>query len=218
MIGLKTVTYEIQEPEKIKYFETERVMKKYGKIRTIVIESGSDKKRAAIYTNNKKMDAERIIQLTCRRWGHENLIKELMLKHLINYSPGYEPEEIEEQPMIENPRVKKLKQERANLKLQLSQIRAKFGYEVLEEMEKETSWDEIKNKRILTIADIESIRSQITLLNLKIGELPEKVRYDEAYGEKLLELNYEKKRFLDCIKVFTYNMENQMFKILAKLL
>ena len=111
-----TVTYEIQEPEKIKYFETERVMKKYGKIRTIVIESGSDKKRAAIYTNNKKIDAERIIQLTCRRWGHANLIKELMLKHLINYSPEYEPEEIEEQPMIENPRVKELKQKRVNLK------------------------------------------------------------------------------------------------------
>ena len=209
-----TVTYEIQKPEKIKYFETERVMKKYGKIRTIVIESGSDNRRAAIYTNNKKMEAERIIQLTCRRWGHENLIKELMLKHLINYSPGYEPEEIEEQPMIENPRIKKLKQERANLKLKLSQIRAKFGYEVLEEMEKEASWDEIKRKRISTMADIESTRSQITLLNLKIDELPEKVRYNEAYGEKLLELNYEKKRFLDCIKVFTYNMENQMCKFL----
>jgi len=209
-----TVTYEIQKPEKIKYFETERLLKKYGKIRTIVIESGSYNRRAAIYTNNKKMDAERIIQLTCRRWGHENLIKELMLKHLINYSPGYDPEEIEEQPMIENPIVKKLKHKRANLKLQLSQIRAKFGYEVLEEMEKEASWDEIKNKRILTMADIESIRSQITLLDLKIDELPEKVRYDEAYGEKLLELNYEKKRFLDCIKVFTYNMENQMCKFL----
>ena len=209
-----TVTYKIQKPERVKYFETERFLKKYGKIRAIVIESGSDNRRAAIYTNNIKMDAEEIIQITCRRWGHENLIKELMLKHLINYSPGYEPEELEEQPMIENPEVKKLKHERANLKLQLSQIRAKFGHEVLEGMEKEASWDEIKNKRISTIADIESIRSQITLLDLKIDELPEKVRYDEAYGEKLLELNYEKKRFLDCIKVFTYNMENQMCKFL----
>ena len=81
-------------------------------------------------------------------------------------------------------------------------------------MEKEAGWDEIKRKRILTMADIESIRSQITLLNLKIDELPEKVRYDDAYGEKLLELSYEKKRFLDCIKVFTYNMENQMCKFL----
>ena len=81
-------------------------------------------------------------------------------------------------------------------------------------MEKEASWDEIKRKRISIMVDIESIRSQITLLHLEIDELPEKVRYNEAYGEKLLELNYEKRRFLDCIKVFTYNMENQMCKFL----
>ncbi len=37
-----TVTYEIQEPEEIKYFETERSMSKYGKTRTIIIESGSN--------------------------------------------------------------------------------------------------------------------------------------------------------------------------------
>ena len=209
-----TVTYEIQEPEEIKYFETERSMSKYGKIRTIIIESGSNKRRAAIYTNDKETEAEKIIQLICRRWGEENLIKELMLKHLINYSPGYEPEEIEEQPMIENPKVKALKQKRANLKSELSEIRAKFGYEVLEEMEKEANWDEIKKKRILTMADIESIRSQITLLNQEIDKLPEKVRFDEAHGKKLLELNYEKKRFLDCLKVFTYNLENQLGKLL----
>ena len=209
-----TVTYEIQESEEVRYFETEKHMNKYGKIRTIVIESGRDKRRAAIYTNDKETPAETIVQLMCRRWGEENLIKELMLKHLINYSPGYEPEEIEEQPMIENPKVKGLKQERANLKSELSQIRAKFGYEVLEEMEKEANWDEIKKKRILTMADVASTRSKITLLNQEIDKLPEKVRFDEAHGKKLLELNYEKKRFLDCIKVFTYNMENQMCKLL----
>lgn len=60
-----TVTYEIQEPEEIKYLETERVMNKYGKIRAIVIESGTDKKRAVIYTNDKEIHAERVIHLTC---------------------------------------------------------------------------------------------------------------------------------------------------------
>ena len=210
-----TVTYEIQESEEIKYFETERVMKKYGKIRTIVIESGKDKRRGAIYTNDKEIEAERIVQLLCRRWGHENLIKGLMAKHLIEYSPGYEAREIEEQPMVENPKVKELKQRRANLKSELSQVRSKFGYEVLQEMEKEANWDEIKKRRILTMADIESIRSQITLLDQEIDKLPQEVRFDEAHdGKKLLKLNYEKKRFLDCIKVFTYNVEKQMCKLL----
>jgi transposase len=210
------ITYKIQEPEEIRYFETERTMKKYGKIRTVVIQSGRDKKRSAIYTNanDDEIETETVIQLICRRWGEENLIKELLLKHLINYSPGYEPEEIEEQPLVENPKVKELKQKRANLKTELSQIKSRFGHEVLEEMSKEAKWDEIKKKRILTIADIEGIRSQITLLNQEIDKHPEKISFNEAHGKRLLELNYEKKRFLDCIKVFTYNMKNKMCQLL----
>ena len=179
-------------------------MNKYGKIRTIVIESGKDKRRAAIYVNDDEIEVERIVQPICRRWGHENLIKELMRKYIIDYSPGYKAEKIEDQPMVDNPRVKELKQQRANLKSELAQIKSKFGDEVLEDMEKDAEWEEIKKKRILTIADIESIRSRITLLNIEIDKLPPKVRFDEAHsGKKLVEFNYEKKRFLDCIKVFT---------------
>lgn len=210
-----TITYEIQDSEEVKYFETEKVMKKYGKIRTIVIESGRDRKRAAIYTNDKKMESERIVQLLCSRWGEENLIKELMAKHLIDYSPGYETKELEEQPLVENPRLEEMKQQRADLKGELSQIKSKFGHEVIEEMAKEAKWDDIKKRHIMLIADIESINTKITLLNLGIDKLPEKVKFDEAHGQKITELNYEKKRFLDCIKVFTYNMEKQMCKLLS---
>lgn len=210
-----TVTYEIEKPEEIKYFETEKVMKRYGKIRTVVIESGKNKKRAAIYTNDNEAEAGKVIQLICRRWGEENLIKELLMKHLINYSPGYEAEEIEEQPMVENPKVKELKQKISNLKGELSQIKSKFGSDVLEDMAKKANWDEIKQKRLMTIAEIESIRSQITLFELEIAEYPEELKFNEAHnGKKLVEFNYGKKRFLDCIKVFAYNMERQMSDLL----
>ncbi|MCP4269434.1 MAG: hypothetical protein GY777_28335, partial [Candidatus Brocadiaceae bacterium] len=85
------VKYEIQGSKEIKYFQTKRTMNKYGVIRAVVIQSGRIKKRSVIYTNAKdnEIDAEEIIELLCRRWGEENLIKELLLKHLINYSPGY---------------------------------------------------------------------------------------------------------------------------------
>ncbi|MBI5555488.1 MAG: hypothetical protein HY920_06535 [Elusimicrobia bacterium] len=207
-----TVSYEIQKPEEVKYFDTERTMNKYGKIRAIVIES--KRGRTAIYTNDKEIKAEIVIQLICRSWGEENLIKELMMKHLIDYSPGYETEELEEQPMVENPRVKELKQERTELQSGLSQIKSKFGHDVIEEMAKGKKWRNIKEKHLTAIADIESINRKITLLDLEIDKHPEEIKFDEARGQKLVELNYERKRFLDCIKVFTYNMEKQMCKLL----
>ena len=41
------------------------------------------------------------MQLICHRWGEENAIKELLHKHLINYTPGYVSEELEPQPLVD---------------------------------------------------------------------------------------------------------------------
>ena len=62
-----------------------------------------------------------------------------------------------------------------------------------------------------------SLQAQVTLLDLEISKFPKEVRFDEAHdGKQLVELDYEKKRFLDCIKVFTYMMEKRMCSILSK--
>src|SRR5437868_15082836 len=81
------------------------------------IESGRDKKRAAIYTNGtaEELGAERIVQLICRRWGEENAIKELLHKHLIKYTPGYVREALEEQPLVENSELRERKKQRAGV-------------------------------------------------------------------------------------------------------
>ena len=70
-------TFQIQKAEEIKYLETTRSMSKYGKIRAVVIQSGANQQRWAIYTNatEEQIGAERIVQLICRRWGEENAIK-----------------------------------------------------------------------------------------------------------------------------------------------
>ena len=53
------------------------------------------------------------------------------------------------------------------------------------------------------------------MLNQQIDKIPAKIRFDQLKdGEKLVQLNYEKKRFLDCIKVFVYNMEKKMCGLL----
>ncbi|PKM99078.1 MAG: hypothetical protein CVU78_08180 [Elusimicrobia bacterium HGW-Elusimicrobia-2] len=54
------------------------------------------------------------------------------------------------------------------------------------------------------------------MLGQNIDKLPQEIRFDDAHdGKKLVELNYEKKRFLDCIKIFTYHMEKKMCEFLS---
>lgn len=213
-----TIKYEIQKEEEVKYFEAEnRTMNKYGKIRAIVIQSGRKKKQTAIYTNDWEMPASLIIQLICRRWGQETLIKTLKLDHRIDYFPGYESGEIEKQPMVDNPRMAELKRSRANLVTDLHKLKLGFADILLNKVSDEISWQEVKEKKIKTLADIQSIRTQMLLIDHKIDELPAKVKFEEVHnGERLVEFDYEKKRFLDCIKIFSYTMQKAACKILSK--
>jgi transposase len=213
------VCYQIRKPEEVRYFETTRSMKKYGEIRTIVIESGKQNNRAAIYTNGKQSEigAERIVQLMCRRWGEENQIKELLHRHKIDYMPGYVVEAMEEQPWVENPNRKELKKQRSELVGELRKAKVSFADEILKKAQDKTDGEIIKTESLLASEKVLSIENQILLLNQELERLPKQVRFNEAHdGRRLLRLNYEKKRFLDCIKVFGCNMRSEMCRMLLK--
>ena len=211
------VTYEIRKAEAIPYLETTRTMSKYGKIRAVVIQNGKDKKRAAIYTNGtaEEIGAERIVPLICRRWGEENAIKELLHKHLINYTPGYVLEELEEQPLVDNPEVRELKKQRAGLVSELNRLKIELADHVLEPPAKKRRVPSRSQKEVMD--DITVVEGKILLADEQLDKLPSEVRFDEAHaGEKLLKLNHEKKRFLDCIKVFVCNLKAEMCRLLLK--
>src|SRR5256886_4126513 len=64
---------------------------------------------------------------------------------------------------------------------------------------------------------ISVIEGKILLADDQLEKLPSEIRFDEAHaGEKLLKLNHEKKRFLDCIKVFVCNSKAEMCRLLLK--
>lgn len=209
------VTYQIQETKDIHYLETTRSMSKYGTIRAVVIQSGEDKQRAAIYTNAtaEEIGGARIVELMCHRWGEENAIKELLHKHLINYTPGYVIEELDEQPLVTNPQVTELKRQRAGLVSELNRLKIELAEHVLKQ-----PGDKRKTPPRSQAEVLESIavaESAILLTDQQLDPLPAEINFADAHaGEKLRRLDYEKKRFLDCIKVFVYNLKNQMCRML----
>jgi len=213
------VRYEIRKPQETRYCESERRMSKYGKIRAIVIERVADGKRMAIYTNGspEQIGSEKVVQLICRRWGEENLIKELVAKHFINYMPGYVREHIEEQPLVDNPEVKDLKKHRGTLASELHTLKVQLADKVLRGAAEQTSWEQIRQKEVQLLAEIAKRETEMLFLNQRLEELPAKLPYDQAHrGRRLEKLNYEKKRFLDSIKSYTYNAQKTMCKLLQE--
>jgi hypothetical protein len=209
------VTYQIQEAEEIRYLETTRSMSKYGKIRAVVIQSGGNKMRAAIYTNGteEEIGAPRIVQLICHRWGEENAIKELLHKHWINYTPGYVSEELEKQPLVDNPEVTELKKKRAGLVSELNRLKIELADHVLKQPGDKRRRPPSSQAEVL--ASITVAESAKLLTDQQLDQLPREISFAEAHdGEKLRQLDYEKKRFLDGIKVFVYNLKAEMCRML----
>jgi len=211
------IEYEAQKPEEVKYFEDdEKNMSKYGKIRTVVIQSGREKKRMAIYTNAEKeeLSGEEIIKLMCRRWGEENYIKALKLNYLVDYSPGFVTEEIEEQPLVDNPEVVKLKQKKSELAAKIQKAKAEIGEKVIEAGEK-LNGQELREKHQDLFVEAIGTDAERLLIEQRIDRLPEEIPFDEAHeGRRQVRFNYERKCFLDCIKMFTYAMDKKMCEIL----
>ncbi len=211
------VTYQIRETEEIRYLETTRSMSKYGKIRAVVIQSAKDQKRAAIYTNAtaEEIGGARIVELMCHRWGEENAIKELLHKHLINYTPGYVIEDLEEQPLVTNPRVAELKRQRAGLVSELNRFKIELAEHVLKQPGDKRKTPPRSQAEVLE--SIAMAESTILLTDQKLDELPAEINFAQAHdGEKLRRFDYEKKRFLDCIKVFGYNLKIQLCQMLLR--
>lgn len=213
------VSYEIKEAEQISYHVTERTMSRYGKIRTIVIQSGTEKRRAAIYTNAEtcELRTEEVIRFICRRWGEENLIKELLRKHMIDYTPGYVREPLDTQPLVDNPRVQELRQTKGNLTSEVSRLKVSFADSEIKRRQGSGEKKKSIEHQTGLLTDILRREAEIKEVEEQIKALPARIPFPDAHeGKNLVQQNYEKKRFLDCIKVFVYNMEKQLCSVLLK--
>ncbi|PXF52359.1 MAG: hypothetical protein C4B58_16670, partial [Deltaproteobacteria bacterium] len=80
------------------------------KLRLVVLKDVDTGKRLGIYTNNATKPASDIAYYMLQRWGKsENVYKELMATFNLNYHPGYDIKELEQQPLVDNPDIALMK-------------------------------------------------------------------------------------------------------------
>lgn len=122
---------------------------------------------------------------------------------------------MEKQPLVTNPEITELKQKRAGLVSELNRLKIELADHVLKKGGKKRRTP--ARSRAEVLASITVTESAILLTDLQLDKLSPEIPFDEAHdGEKLLRLNYEKKRFLDGIKVSVCNLRAQMGRLLLK--
>ena len=79
-------------------------------LRLVILENAETKERVGIFTNNIDKPLYKIAEYMLQRWGDsENVFKELMARFNLNYHPGYDITELENQPLVDNPDIALMK-------------------------------------------------------------------------------------------------------------
>jgi len=175
------------------------------KLRLVVIHNIKTGKRIGIYTNNKDKSASDIAFYMLNRWGDsENLYKIFMAKFNLNYHPGYDIDELENQPLVANPDISLIKQAIKILQEEIEKL-AEDQLDIQNRLDKRR--DKRLTKKLSKIAkELEEKNNDINNFKEKLKTLPDKVSIVKLLkGKKMSRCDLEKKRLYDLMQYMVFH-------------
>lgn len=182
-------------------------------LRLVVLHDVDSGKRLGIFTNNHTKAAHDIAFYMLNRWGKsENVYKEFMARFNLNYHPGYAIEELEKQPLVDNPDIKLNKKATKILKGDCDKIHLE-----LREIDEKLSVR--KDKRLTKKAtrlekELKEKCSEIAKFQERLPTLPKKISIVELLkGKRMSRCDLEKKKLYDLMQVMVHHSRERLLEI-----
>jgi len=195
----------------VKQYENRINLKEYGEIRQITImDRDNSTRRTSIITNDEERTPKEILTLMLSRWGQENFFKTMKKYYYLDYFPGFDVVQLNDteitvpSKMVKNPRFAKIKSHLKKTNEELKSLRARLTT-------RRTNAE--KDMLLIKIKKLEMKKKGLLIQQKKV---PQRITEEEAY--EMLQLNkfdFEKKRFLDLLKIIAYNIEQQCLEQLT---
>ncbi len=182
-------------------------------LRMVVLENIETGKRIAIYTNNKEKLLSDIAYYMLNRWGDsENIFKEMMARFNLNYHPGYDIKELENQPLVDNPDIALIKKAIRILKKEIEELEKEI---ILAQVKEEKRPDKRRRTKISTMKDsIIENNKDIAGFEDKLSQLPVKISIiDLLKGRSMSRCDLEKKKLYDLMQFMAYNSRERLVEI-----
>ncbi len=213
--------YEISEVDK-EVVESADTANKEGreqrsrmKVRMIVIRTIDDNtgeevgKRLSVFTCNRDREKWEIAYFMLNRWGKsENFFKEITAIFNFDYHPGYAINEMEEQPLFDNPKVGII---RLAIKTLQKEIRILEGEIAILQLQ----YQKTPKKRITSRLDKLEAKKRQKMedkegLERKLEELPAKVSLESLLDRPMSQCELEKKRLYDLMQIIAYHARERL--------
>lgn len=182
-------------------------------LRLVVLKDVISGKRLGIYTNNTTRLASDIAFYMLHRWGDsENFFKEMMARFNLNYHPGYDIQELERQPLVENPDIALIKKAIQVLKKESQELEKDI-------LIIEASLARHQDKRLVTkLAKLQSAleekKTDMAQFEHKLATVPEKVSIlDLLRGKPMSRCDLEKKKLYDLMQFMSFHSRERLVEI-----
>lgn len=182
-------------------------------LRMVVLENVDTKKRVAIYTNNIDKPLWDIAHYMLSRWGDsENIFKEMMARFNLNYHPGYDIKELENQPLVDNPDIPLIKKAIRILQKDIDKLENEL---LLIDAKDSRRKDK---RRLAKKVEINQLigekKEDIAGFNEKLNQIPEKVSIlDVLKGKPMNRCELEKKKLYDLMQFMAYNSRERLVEL-----
>jgi predicted transcriptional regulator with HTH domain/transposase len=182
-------------------------------LRLIILEDVATKERVGILTNNTDKPFYKIAYYMLQRWGDsENVFKEMMARFHLNYHPGYEIKELENQPLVDNPDIALMKKALRILQKEVKALEEEILLIQAKQMQRRDRRREAKLVRLNE--SIAEKKEDITGFEEKLSQLPDKVSIiDLLQGKRMNRCDLEKKKLYDLMQFAAFNSRERLAEI-----
>ncbi len=184
-----------------------------AELRLVVLMNVDTGKRIGIYTSNWDKPAYMIALYMLERWGDsENLFKEMKARFNLDYHPGYDIKELENQPLVDNPDIALTKKAIRTLKKEIRELDKEI---LITEAKLNRRKDKRLEKKLSKLPELkDGWQKDLTGFESKLETLPDKVSILELLkGKPVNRCDLEKKKIYDWIQFLSFLSRERLVEI-----
>jgi hypothetical protein len=181
--------------------------------RLVVLKDVDTGRRLGVFTNNTTKPAHDIAFYMLQRWGKsENVYKDLLATFNLNYHPGYDIKELEQQPLVDNPEIALIRKAIKVLKKEAQVIQDEI---LLTEAKLVKRKDKRNVEKVSALQTaLTDKQNDIVLFQQKLSTIPDKVSIIEILkGRPMSRCDLEKKKLYDLMQFMAYHSRERLVEL-----
>lgn len=185
-------------------------------LRLIILKDEITGKTLGIFTNNNTKPAYDIAYYMLQRWGKsENVYKELMANFNLDYHPGYDIKELEQQPLVDNPDVRLIKKAIQVIRKEVNELERDMALIQVKLYERN---DKRLDKKLAKLQEDSMEKTlDIEQFKQKLLTLPDKIPITELLSGKIMSgCDLEKKKLYDLMQFMAYHSRERLVELLKQ--